>query len=147
MLVVVLVNWVLMGWFWVLYLTPFLILTPFTCRHLFYLEAARKLGMEGKRQGNFYTQNFILRFNDYSVVRTFSWTSRSHLISQKRCLDILESFLVSCRLGVCPVGVSSEVYLAEMALSRRLPLDLGSMWPYLASSWGERVLSIAMVTT
>ena len=68
-------------------------------------EAARESRMERKRQGYFYTQNFILGFKTIPWHKTFSWTSRNSRISQTRCWNILFIF--------------GEVCIAEVTTSRR----------------------------
>ena len=95
-----------------------------------------------------YTLSFILGFTTIQWRWTFSWTSKSSRVTQQG-VEIYESFLVSCRFGVCPVFVSGEVcLLATVAKWRHnlsLSSGLGETVCYLASTWEKDVRLINVV--
>ena len=131
-----LVNcWILLGWFLSFVCDSFFFFFFFFLLHslvLFFVSGKLKRIEDGRKETRILLHSKLyIGVHNYSVVKMFSLNSKSSNISQTRCWNILESFLVSCRFGVCLVGVFGEVCLAEVAAGRRhgwhQALDLMSM--------------------
>ena len=95
--------WVLREWLWVSYLTPFFFFLPHSFAGFFFCGSKKRIKDRRKETRILFNSNFILGFNDNSVVRTFSCTRRNSCVSQTRCWNMLEGFSV----------VKFEVYVSS----------------------------------
>ena len=91
----------------------FLLLTPLACL-LLSVGSWKKFEDRRKEARILLYSKFYFGFTTILLCGRFSW-SLEVVMFPRQGVEIYQSFLVSCRFGVCPVGVSSEICLAEMA--------------------------------